>query len=197
VTGVAPLENAVGVAGVAANVFGVIVHHSPEHGLAHVHFDHSNLQAPVGSYIGVYERAGEQRRLLAKMQVVNSFPGSANVTGSPEAFATIAQGDVVFCPAGSLLAEASANYAEAAEVAVEAAPAAEQVAVPAAPVFEEDYTEPVAAPLADDVLAASSEMPAAEAAAAAGATPAATAPAASAAPTPVMARRPVTAIFMR
>lgn len=78
--------------------FGVVVHVSLPHELAHVHFSDSTLQPPAGSILGIYEQVGDQRRLLARLRVVESFPGSANVTGSPEDLSRIARGDVVLSP---------------------------------------------------------------------------------------------------
>jgi hypothetical protein len=81
--------------------FGVILHASPEHGLAHVHFKESNLKVEVGSEVGVYEQVGQERKLLAKLKVAEAYPGSANVTGSAEALARISRGDVVLRRGGS------------------------------------------------------------------------------------------------
>lgn len=97
--------------------YGVIIDVSSLHGLAHVHFDQANTQAPIGSVIGVYERDGAQRRLLAKLQIVDSFPGSANVTGSAEDLARISRGDIVLRPS----AAPPAPYQPATEVAAHVA----------------------------------------------------------------------------
>jgi hypothetical protein len=97
--------------------YGVIIDVSSLHGLAHVHFDQPNTQAPIGSEIGVYERQGAQRRLLAKLQIVDSFPGSANVTGSAEDLARISRGDIVLRPT----AAPPAPQQTATEVAAQAA----------------------------------------------------------------------------
>jgi hypothetical protein len=77
---------------------GVLLHISPQHGLAHVHFNEPNFEANVGAELGVYSQIGQERAFLAKLKVVESFPGSANVTGSAEALAKVTRGDVVLLP---------------------------------------------------------------------------------------------------
>ena len=93
--------------------FGVIVHVSLQHELAHVHFNDSNLQPPAGSLLGVYEQVGDKRMLLARLKVVESFVGSANVTGSSDDLAKIARGDVVLTPPARMLASAQASAVQA------------------------------------------------------------------------------------
>jgi hypothetical protein len=152
--------------------FGVVVHVSPQHRLAHVHFDQEDLLAAVGSELGVYETIGAQRRLVAVLQVVEAFPGSANVTGADAALATIARGDMVLRPPGTLTAHKAAS--EPLKTADAPAP------------FEADeYTVNVGgvayAPADPPVVQASSELITVES------TPI----------SPRLARRPVAATFMR
>jgi hypothetical protein len=78
--------------------FGVVVHVSSDHQLAQVHFHNPALNAPPGAVIGVYQQEGERRMLLAKLKVVESFPGSANVTGSADALSRISRGDIAVRP---------------------------------------------------------------------------------------------------
>ncbi|RIK86319.1 MAG: hypothetical protein DCC67_02900, partial [Planctomycetota bacterium] len=78
--------------------FGVVVHVSPEHRLAHVHFSEANMVADVGVEIGVYAAVGQQRELIARLHVVEAFAGSANVTGTPDDLANIQRGDLVLLP---------------------------------------------------------------------------------------------------
>ena len=81
--------------------FGVVVHVSAEHRLAHVHFHNPAVQPAKGSVVGIYQQAGDRRMLLAKLTVVEAFVGSANVTGSVDAFARISRGDVAVRPPGN------------------------------------------------------------------------------------------------
>ncbi|MEM9657997.1 MAG: hypothetical protein AAF961_06505, partial [Planctomycetota bacterium] len=73
---------------------GVVVHVSPPHRLAHVHFQDSQLIAPVGAEVGVYDQQGDASKLIARLTVVESFSGSANVSGHPGALSRISRGDV-------------------------------------------------------------------------------------------------------
>jgi hypothetical protein len=91
-----PLNSAVGdVSAPAGFGFGVIIDVSAPHNLAHVHFNKEEVLSAVGSEVGVYQQSGGERRLIARLQVVESFPGSAIVTGTPEALASIVRGDLV------------------------------------------------------------------------------------------------------
>jgi hypothetical protein len=172
---VAPAEaESAAVQGRAGNGFGVVVHVSPAHGLAHVHFNQSAFQASVGSIVGVYEGAGQQRHLLAKLQVVETFPGSANVTGSPDALTRIARGDVVL--------QATVVNAEQRPEAV----AAEPVSVAREPSPRE---APAATSAARQATAEMRVVPASSQA------PVATRIAPR--PRPLVTRRPVSATFMR
>lgn len=117
--------------------FGVIVDVSPEHGLAHVHFDQSDVQAVVGSEVGVYQQVGNERLLVARLQVVNTFAGSANVTGTPEALGKIARGDVVLRPTViSADVQPTAEAAPIVEQVQASEPATEPLAAVSAPVVE-------------------------------------------------------------
>ena len=76
----------------------MIVDVSAEHGMAHVHFEQSDLIPTVGSEVGVYQRMETEMRLIAVLQITEAFPGSANVSGSPEALGRIVRGDMVLRP---------------------------------------------------------------------------------------------------
>jgi hypothetical protein len=131
----------------AAYHFGVVVHVSAERGLAHVHFTEPGLMLEKGSAIGVFAQMGQTRELLAKLDVIESFPGSATVTGSHEALARISRGDIALRPSvaadiqpkGSVHTEWVSSHEEPSSPAVEqveftapSAPPQIQVAAPTA-----------------------------------------------------------------
>jgi hypothetical protein len=120
--------------------FGVVVHVSQQQGLAHVHFSESDLMLDEGSTLGVYAQNGSQRELLAKLQVVQGFPGSANVTGSNESLARIARGDIV-------LRAPAASAAQSRE-SIRAAWASGQQEALAASTQQVEFTEPTLPPQA-------------------------------------------------
>jgi len=77
---------------------GVVVHVSNPHQLAHVRFCNADVQPPVGSMVIVYKIDNEEPLAIARLHVVESFPGSANVTASKEALAQVARGNLIVCP---------------------------------------------------------------------------------------------------
>ena len=74
---------------------GTVVHVSPAHRLAHVHFATKSTQAPVGSRIRVFKNVEGIRTLMGELEVVESFAGSANISGSTECLAALSRGDVI------------------------------------------------------------------------------------------------------
>ncbi len=77
---------------------GVVVHVSNPHQLAHVRFCDAGVQPPVGSMLIVYKIDNGEPVALAKLHVVESFPGSANVTATQAAIVQVARGNLVVCP---------------------------------------------------------------------------------------------------
>jgi hypothetical protein len=74
---------------------GTIVHVSPEHRLAHVHFANKSTQPPVGSRIRMYGSVKGRRTLIGELEIVESFAGSANVSGSAKCMAALSRGDEI------------------------------------------------------------------------------------------------------
>jgi hypothetical protein len=123
---------------------GVVVDVSPQHSLALVHFDQPELVSPVGSEIGVYSQNGGERKLVARLEIVETFPGSAHVTGTIEALAAVTRGDMVLRPTGEVESPAVAT------ASVETAPVVSAPApvVPSAPIGVPvvEIAEPAAPP---------------------------------------------------
>jgi hypothetical protein len=203
--------------------FGVVVDVSPDHSLAHVHFDDPNAPAVVGAEIGVYQQVGAERRLVAVLHVVEAFPGSANVTGAPEALAAVARGDMVVRRLGErptlheATAAASPSALQAIAAASEPIPSAGEPLLPieSLPPVTEDMTMlPVAAADSPATAGAPAPAPTNASTAVPAAQPTPNEPAAPAqvlqaselrplvAPQPrrtvrpATARRPITAVFM-
>jgi hypothetical protein len=105
---------------------GVIVDVSPQHGLALVHFDQAELMSPVGSEIGVYRQIGAERQLVARLEIVKSFSGSAHVTGTTDALTAISSGDIVLRPTGD----------DSAAVATTSAASAPTPVIPSTPISQ-------------------------------------------------------------
>ena len=77
---------------------GVVVHVSPSHQLAHVHLLQPQLRLPTGTVLIAYDVEGGEPRALARLKVIESFPGSANVAASRDDIVRIARGDLIVCP---------------------------------------------------------------------------------------------------
>ena len=84
---------------------GVVVHVSNPHQLAHVRFSDANIQPRVGSMMIAYRMDSDEPVVLARLHVVASSAGMANVTASKEAIAQISRGDLIACPIQSYAVE--------------------------------------------------------------------------------------------
>ena len=79
---------------VADNKFGKIRHIDGKLGMAHVHFGDKRI-VPVGTNLHVFKTVNQQQKLVAIVQVMESFEGSANVTKVNGNFHLVSQGDTV------------------------------------------------------------------------------------------------------
>lgn len=73
--------------------WGAVVHVSTNHRLAHVHFGGEG-QLPAGCPLQVYRNVGDEIVSIGQLSVVETFPGSANVTGTEQTLQIIQRGDV-------------------------------------------------------------------------------------------------------
>jgi hypothetical protein len=87
----------------------VVLHVSVNHRLAHIHLNQENSQLAVGTVLPVHRTAENQLTELGQLQVVESFPGSANVTGSKEVLALLKRGDVALVPAATAAVQPTQN----------------------------------------------------------------------------------------
>jgi hypothetical protein len=94
------------------SLLSTVVHVNPKQGLVHVHFATKSTQVPVGSRISIYRNLKGKRTYMGELEVVESFAGSANISGSTECLAAFSRGDVIrwsFRTAGLQRIENSTN----------------------------------------------------------------------------------------
>jgi hypothetical protein len=77
------------------SLLSTVVHVNPKQGLVHVHFATKSTQVPVGSRISIYRILKGKRTYMGELEVVESFAGSANISGSTECLAAFSRGELI------------------------------------------------------------------------------------------------------
>ncbi len=134
---------------------GVVVHVSGPNQLAHVRFGDASTEPRVGSQMIAYRIENDQPVAIAKLHVVQSSTGAANVTASKGVIERLTRGDLIACPVQIQTAKNRHPAPESQQIAVaQPAVAATSTLSQATPARDEQTSTTVSQPCALPLTAA-------------------------------------------